>query len=178
ERGNGIRGVGMRGGGVIGDVDGDGTPNQGACPGATVLDETGIGNNEAYVFEIHAGCSLASTITVTVNGPSPGTATADFGGGPVAIPASDWKFVGHDLEVKLTNVDLPPTWFAYFTTGAVRDGLEEDAVQSTTPIPTLALQIAKTANPTSICAGKSTVFTITVTNTGSAPGTVTLTDHP
>jgi uncharacterized repeat protein (TIGR01451 family) len=170
--------LGIRVAGAIGDVDGDGSSSQGSnCPpGANIFDSPGIGPNETYIFEIHAGCSAAPTITVQVNN---GVATADFGGGNVAtIPSSQWKFVegGHDLEVELTGVTLPPTWFAYFTTGAVRDGLSEDAVQANTPIPTLALQIAKTANPATICAGKSTVFTITVTNIGSAPGTVNLTD--
>jgi len=126
--------LGVRAAGIIGDVDGDGTSGQGFCPGVNILDEPGIGDFEVYAIEIHGNCSQASTITVTVNGPAPGTATADFGSGPVTIPASDWKFVGHDLEVKLSNVDLPPTWYAYYLAGAPRSGLTEDAAEAYTPI--------------------------------------------
>ncbi len=163
--------LGFRVVGQIGDSNGDGSPNN-TCvmPGANIADPGEIAVSEQYLWEIDTNCDGTPDITIEVRGDQVNV----FG---TAFDTKDFAFNGTDLEVHVSGVTLPVVWRARPFVGSTTDGMSEDtAIPTTCPLPNLDVEIEKTAEPTALCPGDNTTFSITVTNTGDAPLTVTLVD--
>ncbi len=166
--------LGIRAAGIIGDTDGNGSPDNaggGSCnPEDNVTDLPGIGNDESYTFYFDTNCGPVfqptSTITIT-NDKVSGTGIFAAVTGSVADGSINYRGPsGHDLEVKVLNAQLPAAFKVRTIIGSIPDGLAEDfgAIVLWEPHPNLT--ITKVANPARVCVGKNTRFTLTVTNTG------------
>src|SRR5688572_14285926 len=87
--------------GVIGDVDGNGNPDNNLCvPPANFNDQVGIGSEDTYEARYDLNCDGESDITVRVQANEVTVTGASFGG-------SSYAFVGSDLEVAITDLELP-----------------------------------------------------------------------
>jgi uncharacterized repeat protein (TIGR01451 family) len=153
--------LGIRVAGVIGDPDGNGDPNT-KCPQATFDDETGIGFDDSYKWEINVDCAGAPEIEIevrnnqlTVTGAAHGTAT--------------YAANGSDLEVAVEGIVLPPGYAVRVFSGNIADGLGEDIHQLICSPAGPQILVDKTASPERICPGQNTTFTVVVTNPGSTP---------
>ena len=174
--------LGIRARGVIGDCDGDRDPGRaGACdpppPGATTVgEEPGISEfDDTYRWNIDDNCDGVIDYRIQVYGPAPDQLTVEVNG--VASAGAEAFYSGTELEVRVPGLGLSPIWQASTFTDCIPDAMGEDP----SPVakcqePRLNVAITKTANPTAICAGETTRFTITVTNTGSTPLDLDLTD--
>jgi len=174
--------LGIRVAGVIGDANGDGTPDAAAIcspplnPGEQRIgDPAGIGPGETYLWNLDTNCDGVDDITIGITSGVGGVATVFVSGAGGAVGSG--AYVGSDLEVKVTNIALPFLFTMNSFSGATPDGLSEDATNrvSCGP-PDIDVEISKVANPPAICAGGTTTFTISVQNTGDVPVTATLTD--
>jgi len=175
--------LGQRVAGIIGDSDGDGLPNAGTIctpalqPGEQrIQDAPGIGFNESYTWGIDTNCDGKPNIFVGVTSGTGGVATVAVSG--TSAGATEGAYTGSDIEVKVTNIDLPFVYAMTAFSGSTTDGLSEDATaQVRCGPPTINIELTKVANPPVICAGSTTIFTLTVHNTGQTPLTTTLTDQ-
>ena len=158
--------------GVIGDVDGNGNPDNNLCvPPANFNDQVGIGSEDTYEARYDINCDGETDITVRVQG-NEATVTGAAG-------TATFAYAGGDLEVKVENISLPVVFQAFAFSGAIRDGLGEDITPtSTCGNPAPSIDLAKSVLPAVICAGQNADFTLVVTNTGNVDLTnVTVVDN-
>ncbi|MEO6461842.1 MAG: DUF11 domain-containing protein, partial [Candidatus Eisenbacteria bacterium] len=159
--------------GVIGDVDGNGNPDNNICsPPANFIDQVGIGSEDTYEARYDLNCDGESDITVRVQNNEVTVTGATFG-------SKTYAYNGGDLEVKITDIDLPVVFQTFAFSGAIRDGLGEDitpTIQCGLPVPSIDLE--KSVLPAVICPGQTADFTLVVTNTGNVDLTgVTVVDN-
>ena len=174
--------LGVRTRGVIGDCDGDGDPGRaGACdpppPGATTVGESdGISEfDDTYRWNIDDNCDGVIDYRIEVYGPAPDQLTVEVNG--VANAGAEAFYSGTELEVRVPGLGLSTVWQASAFVDCIPDALGEDpSIPAKCQEPNVDLAITKTANPTAVCPGETTRFTITVTNTGQAPLDIDLTD--
>jgi uncharacterized repeat protein (TIGR01451 family) len=161
--------LGMRVAGVIGDPDGNGNPDT-RCPEATFDDETGIGFDDSYKWEINVDCAGAPEITIEVRNNQLTVTGATHG-------ATSFDFNGSDLEVAVEGLELPPAYAVRVFAGNIADGLGEDLHELLCLPAGPEIIVDKSASPERICPGQNTTFTIIVTNPGPTPlQTVSLVD--
>ncbi|HKQ59172.1 MAG TPA: hypothetical protein VJY35_15025, partial [Candidatus Eisenbacteria bacterium] len=171
--------LGYRVAGVIGDADGDGTPGAGVgCPQTpSFTDPPGIGASDNYQWDIDTNCDNVPDFSIEVIG-NPGAVTVSING--VASPTATAAYTasGHDIEVKIPNISLPPLFRFSGSIGSNLDGMSEDPFQPLScAAPDLDIDIVKSANPAVLCPGVTTTITLTITNTSSVPITnVAVTD--
>jgi uncharacterized repeat protein (TIGR01451 family) len=181
--------LGFRSQGVIGDSDGDGTDGEGVgCPdGENVTDPAGIDRTtgtESYLWFFDLDCDGNAEFGIVVEG-SGGVVTSiqltNAIGNPTATLSGDGSYGGNDVEVRVTDLPggLPPMWQLLGFADCNPDRLAEDQTEWVkTPEPQVDIAITKTVDSPTVCPGGTRIFTITVTNTGSAPlTTVTLSDE-
>jgi len=129
--------LGFRVKGIIGDSDGDGTAGEAppGCPnpGENIRDDAGIGaSSESYLWFIDTNCDGTPDITVSASGNvSPGVPNVhvlDSNGNPIPGASGTGRYVGSDIEVKITGITLPAIFSFSGFTGSVNDGLGEDAL--------------------------------------------------
>ncbi|MGH7723924.1 MAG: FlgD immunoglobulin-like domain containing protein [Candidatus Eiseniibacteriota bacterium] len=175
--------VGIRVAGIVGDSDGDGTPNAGiGCtpplnPGEQrIQDPAAVGFQESYAWGLDIDCNGKSDILIRTNLDGGNNLVLDVLGaasGPKTV-----AFNGADIEGRIENLALPFVFGMSAFSGSTTDGLSEDATPSVRcGPPDIDLDITKSANPATVCPGQTTIFTIAVQNTGEAPLTTTLTDQ-
>ena len=159
--------------GVIGDIDGNGNPDDSLCePPAGFVDPAGIGSEDRYEARFDRNCDGIHEITVRVEN----NQVTVFGLSPQLVR---FAFAGHDLEVALYNIGLnPPGFFqATASSGAVHDGLGEDQVpvtQCAVPTPMIEITIVD-MYPGWICSGEMlSEVTLEVSNTGDVGMDVTV----
>ena len=158
--------------GLVGDVDGNSLPDDAQCPPTqpSFGDQPGIGSQENYQVRIDTNCDGLPDVEIKVGGVGEDQITvlgATIGGSQLAYRAGGGAN-GKDLELKITNIDLPPVFRASANANASFDGLGEDITATGTcgdPKPTI--QLAKSVNVPVICPGGSADFTLVVTNTGN-----------
>ena len=176
--------LGYRVAGTIGDTDGNGNPNTAGgascAPGANIIDQSGIGTQESYLFDIDTNCDQIPDVEVRVTGSqaSPVVSILDANGDPVVGATGTAAYAGSDLEVRVTGLSLPPVFEFFGTAGSAPDGLSEDRFGPLrcTP-PALSIDIQKSATPVRLCPGATTAVTLTVHNTSEAAlNNVTVTD--
>ena len=176
--------LGIRTRGSIGDCNGDSNPDVPTEPcdpppgGATTVgEEDGISEfDDTYRWNIDDNCDGIFEYRIEVYGPDPNNLTVEVNG--VANPGAEAFYSGTELEVRVPGLGLSPIWSASTFTDCIPDALGEDpspAAKCQEPRP--SLEIEKTANPEVICPDEATTFTVTVTNTGSTPLTVSLEDE-
>jgi hypothetical protein len=179
-------------GGQIGDVDGDGTDGPGgACPnplpGQTPEDGPGIAPGENYKFRFDTNCDGTTDIIVAVQGGAgthqPNVIVTDAAGNALSVTSSAAMYGTTDLELHIVGLHptgatgMPPVFSMSTFVGADGDGLSEDAAgPGRCNPPSVVLSIVKNANPTSICAGANSNFSITVTNSSLVDVSTTLSD--
>ncbi len=168
--------------GIIGDIDGNLTPDNSNCfPAASFPDEPGIGSQENYQARIDTNCDgipdviigvggVLGTDVVTVQGAATGGTLASYRAGAGS---------GKDLELLVSNIDLPVGFQVAANANASFDGLGEDITAKVAcGVPDPSIDVEKTVNVASICPGGSADFTVVVTNTGNVDLTgVTVVDN-
>ncbi len=163
--------LGIRAAGVIGDTDGNGSADDaggaGCNPQDNISDLPGIGADESYTFyfDTNCGAQFAPTATINITGDKI-TGTGLFSAVSGSVADGSIKYVGHDLEIKVLNAQLPNAFKVRTIVGSIPDGLAEDFGPIALWQPHPNILITKSADPARICVGKSTRFTLTVTNTG------------
>jgi uncharacterized repeat protein (TIGR01451 family) len=156
--------------GFIGDVDGNGNPDNSLCnPPSNFPDQVGIGSEDTYETRIDIDCDGNTDIIVTVtNNDVTVTGAASTGDAFAFVADAGTGASGRDLEVRIDGLILPEVFNIFGFAGAIRDGLGEDITREETcgnPIP--SIEIVKTAEPAALCPGGTTVFSLVVTNTGN-----------
>jgi uncharacterized repeat protein (TIGR01451 family) len=148
--------------GVIGDVDGNGDPDNALCiPPANFNDQPGIGSEDTYEARYDLNCDGESDLLVRIENNQVTVLGLQFG-------SASFDFNGSDLEVAILDIELPSIYQVFAFSGAIRDGLGEDitpVTQCGSPTPNIDLQ--KSVEPAILCAGQTADFTITVTNNGN-----------
>ncbi len=175
--------LGTRVAGIIGDSDGNGTPDAGVgCapplnPGEQrIQDPAGIGFNESYTWGIDSDCDNVNDIFVAITSGTGGVALVQVIGAPAG--ATLGAFNGGDLEVRIQGIDQPFQFGMNAFVGSTADGLSEDASNTVRcGPPNVNIEITKVADPPRICPNQTTTFTITVRNTGETPLVTNLTDE-
>jgi hypothetical protein len=150
--------LGIRTAGLIGDPDGNGDPNT-KCAQATFDDETGVGFDDSYKWELNTDCVGAPEITIELRDNTITVTGASFSNKVFA-------FNGTDLEVAIEGLTLPAAYAVRIFSGNISDGLGEDIHQLVCAPPGPQIVVDKIANPERICPDSNTTFTITVTNPG------------
>jgi len=174
--------LGLRAEGFIGDSDGNGNPDNsggGTCnPNDNIKDTSGISGNELYSWSFDLNCDgvtdgtiLIQDNTVTGAGTLAGvTGTIAFRQGGSAS--------GHDLELEINlPAPLPPAFNFLRVEANAFDGLSEDRSDGVPFVGAPGIAVAKTAQPSSLCVGQTTRFTITVSNTGQTSLSVVAVDQ-
>jgi uncharacterized repeat protein (TIGR01451 family) len=159
--------------GVIGDVDGNGNPDNNLCePPANFPDQPGIGSEDTYEARFDLNCDGETDLTVRVEGNAVTVTGATFG-------SADYAFEDDDLEVAVLDIDLPTVFTVFAFSGAIRDGLGEDITPETlcgNPAP--SIDLSKSVLPATLCPGQTADFTLTIENTGNVDLTgVTVVDN-
>ena len=176
--------LGIRTRGSIGDCNGDSNPDVPTDPcdvpppgSTTVAESDGISQfDDTYRWNIDDNCDGIFEYRIEVYGPDPNNLTVEVNG--VANAGAEAFYNGTELEVRVPGLGLSPIWSASTFVDCIPDALGEDpspAAKCQEPRP--SLEIEKTANPEVICPDEATTFTVTVTNTGSTPLTVSLEDE-
>ena len=176
--------LGLHTEGFIGDTDGNGDPDNaggGSCnPNDNIEDTNGISGNELYSWSFDLNCDgvvdaaikIQDNVVVGTGGLAGATGTFAFRQN-AATGAT-----GHDLEVKVNLPGPLPAAFDFVRVEAnAFDGLSEDRADGGPCIAEPAINVLKSANPTSICPGGTTKFTITIQNTGGTPLSVVAADQ-
>jgi hypothetical protein len=164
--------LGMRVAGVVGDSDGDGTPNSSAIctpplnPGeGRIQDPAGIGVNEGYTWALDVNCDGKPDIYVRVEYGSNNYVTATVTGATTGAPVG--AYYGSDLELGIPEIDLPLIFSVSGFSGSNYDGLSEDATnQVRCGQPSINIELSTVATPPEICAGATTTLSFSVKNTG------------
>jgi uncharacterized repeat protein (TIGR01451 family) len=178
--------LGLRSEGFIGDDDGDGDPDlagNGAAncnPNDNIDDLPGIAGNDviAWTFDLDCDGVSDASLKITDNVLS-GTGLFLGATGVIAFKQNAGTgATGHDLEVEATLPNPLPAAFKYVRveTNAF-DGLTEDRSDGVTLIGNPVIKVTKSAEPTTICAGGKTRFTINIQNQGTTPLSVVATDQ-
>ena len=151
--------LGIRTVGQVGDPDGNLDPDT-DCD-TNIIDNPGIGQFESYKWFIDGNCDGNPEILVVLNN---NTVTATgFSHG-----STSFAFNGNGVEVLVQGVSLVPQFRARTFSGSDVDGLSEDLTQEVACPPlTPTLSISKSVED--VCAGQTTVVSITVQNTGPVP---------
>jgi uncharacterized repeat protein (TIGR01451 family) len=176
--------LGLRTEGFIGDTDGNGNPDNsggGSCnPDDNIEDTNGISGNELYAWSFDLNCDGTTDGQIKIQD------NAIVGTGTLAGVTGTFAFrqggsgsaSGKDLEVQVNLVSpLPPAFKYVRVESNAFDGLSEDRSDGATIIATPKINVLKSAEPISICAGQKTRFTLTVQNTGQTPLAVDMVDH-
>ncbi len=169
--------------GIIGDVDGNGKPDDSQCPPAVTSfpDQPGIGSQENYQLRLDTDCDGQNPeIEIEVGGV--GTDQITVVGATTGVNSMAYRpgnVPGHDLEVLITNIDLPPVFRLSANANASFDGLGEDITSTETcgaPVP--SIDLTKSVSVPVLCPGASADFTMVVTNTGNVDlADITLVDN-
>ena len=176
--------LGLRSEGFIGDSDGNNNPDNaggGACnPDDNIEDTLGISGNELYSWSFDLDCNgiVDGTIRIQDN-----TLT---GAGSLAGATGTFSFrenagtgaSGRDLEVQVNLAAPLPAAFDFIRVEAnAFDGLSEDRADGGPCVGTPEINVLKSANPTTVCPGGTTRFTITIENPGETPLSVVAVDQ-
>jgi uncharacterized repeat protein (TIGR01451 family) len=159
--------------GVIGDVDGNGNPDNNLCvPPANFNDQAGIGSEDTYEARYDIDCDGNSDITIRVQNNEVTVTGATVG-------STSFAYVGGDLEVAVMDIGLPVVFQTFAFSGAIRDGLGEDITPTTTcGTAAPSIDLVKSVLPAVICGGQTADFTLEVRNDGNVDLTgVTVVDN-
>ncbi len=168
--------------GFVGDVDGNSNPDNNQCPPTVPSfgDQVGIGTQENYQVRIDTNCDGLPDVEIKVGGV--GTDQISVTGATTGATSLAYRAgagTGKDLEVLVSNIDLPPVFRISANANASFDGLGEDITPTATcgdPAP--SIDLTKSVNVPVICPGGSADFTMVVTNTGNVDlAGVTLVDN-
>ena len=181
----------LRSEGFIGDTDGDNDPNGFGNPAAScnpednIDDATGIAAIDLYAWRFDLNCDGTVDASIVVQD-NKVTGEGLFAGatGSIAFAQNGGTgATGHDLEVSV-NLPAPyntqglPAAFDFVRVESnAFDGLSEDRSDGVPIVGTPGIDVLKSANPTSVCPGGTTKFTITIQNTGATPLSVVATDQ-
>ena len=175
--------LGLRSEGFIGDSDGNDNPDNsggGACnPQDNIEDLLGISGNETYAWRFDLNCDGIVDAAIAIQD------NAVVGSGLFAGVTGTFAFrqdggsgaTGRDLEVAVNLAAPLPAAFNYVRVESnAFDGLSEDRSDGVPLAGEPEIAVQKSANPTTICPGGTTRFTINIQNTGTAPLSVIATD--
>jgi uncharacterized repeat protein (TIGR01451 family) len=176
--------LGIHAEGFIGDVDGNGNPDNsggGSCnPNDNIEDTIGISGNELYSWSFDLDCNGSTDGTIKVQDNTvTGTGTLAGATGIIAFRQNAGSgATGHDLEVQVNlPAPLPPAFNFLRVEANAFDGLSEDRVDGAPCIADSKINVLKDANPLTVCPNGTTRFTITVQNTGDTPLSVVAVDQ-
>jgi hypothetical protein len=98
--------------GFIGDVDGNGNPDNALCvPPSNFPDQVGIGSEDSYEARIDIDCDGSSDITISVTGNDVTVTGAATSGDAFAFVQNGGTGAsGKDLEVRIDGLNLPPVF--------------------------------------------------------------------
>src|SRR5437870_5133326 len=181
--------------GIIGDINGNGDPDNGACtppPGQhapNIPDLPGIGSNEEYRLDFDFNCNNfrdpgEASIRVRDNTLSMFTGNEGVNETPIPIVSSQFAFRavngadGRDLEAVVHlgtgpgAFRLPVLFQVAGFSGSGRDFLGVDQTAfAPCGVANPDIHIDKTATPVQLCPGASPTVTLTAPNTANVPVT-------
>ncbi len=169
--------------GFVGDVDGNGNPDNNQCPPTVPSfgDQPGIGSQENYQVRIDTNCDGLPEVEIKVGGLAGEDLITVIGAtaGATSLAYRPGAGTGKDLEVLVSNITLPDVFRISANANASFDGLGEDITSTATcgnPAP--SIDLTKSVNVPVICPGGSADFTMVVTNTGNVDlAGITLVDN-